>query len=139
MQRGEVEYSLRAIPLGGYVAFPDDDPNSPIPPDDPNLLKNRSIPERAAVISAGVIANFIFAYTALLLQVCTRRAVHSRTTHCTCVKESTRMHAEVPCFTHDVGSGTLGGIWIVHLITHSPAAPRIFHCLISVHNPRVHV
>lgn len=28
-QRGAVEYSLRAIPLGGYVAFPDDDPNSP--------------------------------------------------------------------------------------------------------------
>lgn len=28
-QRGEVEYSLRAIPLGGYVAFPDEkDPNN---------------------------------------------------------------------------------------------------------------
>jgi len=69
--RGEVEYSLRAIPLGGYVAFPDDDVASPYPADDPNLLKNRSIPERAAVISAGVIANIVFAYAVLLLQVAT--------------------------------------------------------------------
>lgn len=38
-------------------------------PNDPDLLKNRSIPERAAVISAGVIANIIFAYFALLVQV----------------------------------------------------------------------
>lgn len=67
----EVEYSLRLIPLGGYVAFPDDDPSeeSAFSPDDPDLLKNRSIPERAAVISAGVIANIIFAYFCLLVQV----------------------------------------------------------------------
>lgn len=31
VQRGEVEYALRALPLGGYVGFPDDDPNSTIP------------------------------------------------------------------------------------------------------------
>lgn len=63
-----VEYSLRAIPLGGYVAFPDDDPEALYQPDDPNLLKNRSIPERALVISAGVIANLIFAYSVLVGQ-----------------------------------------------------------------------
>lgn len=67
-QGKEVEYSLRAIPLGGYVAFPDDDPESKFPPDDPNLLKNRSIPQRAIVISAGVIANIIFAYSLLFTQ-----------------------------------------------------------------------
>lgn len=55
-QGKEVEYSLRAIPLGGYVAFPDDDPNSGFQSDDPDLLKNRGIPARALVISAGVIA-----------------------------------------------------------------------------------
>lgn len=65
-----MEYSFRLFPLGGYVAFPDDDPNnSKYPADDPNLLKNRSIPARTAVISAGIIANFIFAYLVLLLQV----------------------------------------------------------------------
>lgn len=70
-QGKEVEYALRAIPLGGYIAFPDDDPNSTIPPDDPDLLKNRSIPERALVISAGVLANIVFAYTVLFAQVST--------------------------------------------------------------------
>eukprot|EP00878_Enallax_costatus_P002424 GHUV01002601.1.p1 GENE.GHUV01002601.1~~GHUV01002601.1.p1 ORF type:complete len:473 (+),score=117.90 GHUV01002601.1:154-1572(+) len=69
-KRGEVEYSLRAIPLGGYVAFPDDDPKtSKFPQDDPDLLQNRSIPERALVISAGVIANVIFALAVLFAQM----------------------------------------------------------------------
>jgi len=68
-ERGGVEYSLRAVPLGGYVAFPDDDPDSKYAKDDPDLLRNRSVPERAAVISAGVIANIVFAYAVLLLQV----------------------------------------------------------------------
>lgn len=67
----QVEYSLRAIPLGGFVAFPDDDPESMYTPDDPDLLKNRSIPERALVISAGVIANIMFAYSVLFGQVLT--------------------------------------------------------------------
>lgn len=70
LQRGEVEYSLRAIPLGGYVAFPDDDPkNTKYQPDDPDLLQNRSIPERGLVISAGVIANIVFALAVLFAQV----------------------------------------------------------------------
>ncbi len=66
-QGEQTEYALRAIPLGGYVGFPDDDEESNIPSDDPNLMKNRPIIDRAIVISAGVIANFIFAYFVLLL------------------------------------------------------------------------
>lgn len=31
LQGKEVEYSLRALPLGGFVAFPDDDPESTYP------------------------------------------------------------------------------------------------------------
>lgn len=50
----EVEYSLRALPLGGFVAFPDNDEDCPYPKDDPDLLKNRPIIQRALVISAGV-------------------------------------------------------------------------------------
>ncbi|EIE19004.1 intramembrane metalloprotease [Coccomyxa subellipsoidea C-169] len=70
-QGKDVEYSLRAIPLGGYVAFPDDDPESKYEAEDPDLLKNRSIAERALVISAGVIANIIFAFSILFTQVST--------------------------------------------------------------------
>ncbi len=66
-QGKQTEYALRAIPLGGYVGFPDDDEESDIPSDDPNLMKNRPIGDRAIVISAGVIANFVFAYLVLLV------------------------------------------------------------------------
>ncbi len=68
-QGKETEYALRALPLGGFVGFPDDDPDSNIPPNDPNLLRNRPILDRAIVISAGVIANLIFAYFLLVAQV----------------------------------------------------------------------
>ncbi|XP_072956770.1 probable membrane metalloprotease ARASP2, chloroplastic [Typha angustifolia] len=64
-----VEFSLRAFPLGGFVAFPDDDPDSNIPPDDANLLKNRPIPDRLLVVSAGVAANVVFAYLIVFSQV----------------------------------------------------------------------
>jgi membrane-associated protease RseP (regulator of RpoE activity) len=67
-QGKETEYAIRAIPLGGYVGFPDDDPDSTIPQDDPDLLRNRPVLDRAIVISAGVIANLIFAYFLLVGQ-----------------------------------------------------------------------
>jgi membrane-associated protease RseP (regulator of RpoE activity) len=68
-QGTQTEYALRALPLGGYVGFPDDDPDSDILPDDPNLLRNRPILDRAIVISAGVIANLLFAFLILTIQV----------------------------------------------------------------------
>ncbi len=69
-QGPQTEYALRAIPLGGYVAFPDDeDEESNIPADDPSLMKNRPILDRAIVISAGVIANLIFAYVLIFAQL----------------------------------------------------------------------
>ncbi len=70
-QGSETEYALRGIPLGGFVGFPDEDPESTIPKDDPDLLSNRPIMDRAIVISAGVIANLIFAYFLLVTQVAT--------------------------------------------------------------------
>ncbi|MEM7772043.1 MAG: RIP metalloprotease RseP [Cyanobacteria bacterium P01_E01_bin.6] len=67
-QGKETEYSIRAIPLGGFVGFPDDEPDSNFHPDDPNLLQNRPLLDRAIVISAGVIANLIFAYFVFVAQ-----------------------------------------------------------------------
>ncbi|CAA0825075.1 Membrane metalloprotease ARASP- chloroplastic [Striga hermonthica] len=64
-----VEYSIRAFPLGGFVGFPDNDPDSDIPVDDENLLKNRPIFDRVLVVSAGVVANVVFAYIIIFLQV----------------------------------------------------------------------
>ncbi|MEL7475553.1 MAG: RIP metalloprotease RseP [Cyanobacteria bacterium P01_A01_bin.3] len=67
----ETEYALRALPLGGFVGFPDDDPDCPYPLDDPNLLRNRPVLDRAIVMSAGVLANLVFAYIVLLTMVVT--------------------------------------------------------------------
>jgi len=63
-----VQFALRAIPLGGFVGFPDDDESSTIPADDPNLLRNRPLPQRALVIAAGVLANLLLAWLVLVGQ-----------------------------------------------------------------------
>jgi membrane-associated protease RseP (regulator of RpoE activity) len=67
-RRRGVQFALRAIPLGGFVSFPDDDEDSPIPADDPNLLRNRPLTQRALVIAAGVLANLLLAWTVLVAQ-----------------------------------------------------------------------
>lgn len=63
-----MEYALRGIPLGGFVGFPDEDPESKYKPDDPDLLRNRSAGGRLIVMSAGIIANCIFAFSILFAQ-----------------------------------------------------------------------
>ena len=63
---GDVEYSVRAFPLGGFVAFPDNDEDCPYPEDDPDLLKNRPILDRFWVISAGVLHTSLLIATSLI-------------------------------------------------------------------------
>lgn len=70
-----VECSLRAIPLGGYVGFPDGEQDSGIAADDKDLLRNRPVIDRVIVTIAGVVANIVFAYTILFVQVLTVGAV----------------------------------------------------------------
>ncbi len=59
---GDITYCIHAFLLGGYVGFPDDDPNSKIPLDDPDRIANRPAWQKALVVSAGVTMNVIFAY-----------------------------------------------------------------------------
>ncbi len=63
-----ITYSLRSLPLGGFVSFPDEETDSLVKPNDPDLLKNRPIHQRAIVISAGVIANLLLAWVVLIGQ-----------------------------------------------------------------------
>ena len=63
-----ITYSIRSLPLGGFVSFPDEETNSPVKTNDPDLLKNRPIHQRAIVISAGVIANLLLAWIVLIGQ-----------------------------------------------------------------------
>ena len=67
-ERKGVTYALRLLPLGGFVSFPDDDENSTIPDDDPDLLRNRPIRQQVLVISAGVLANLLLAWVILVGQ-----------------------------------------------------------------------
>lgn len=89
-----INYSLRLLPLGGYVSFPEalteedkaewsEEDRKDIEEkyangelkeyslDDPNLLQNRPVGQRALVISAGVIFNMILSFGAILAIVTT--------------------------------------------------------------------
>ncbi len=56
-QKGETDYSIRALPIGGYVRMEGEDENS----DDPNSFNNKSVGERIAVVVAGAVMNFLLA------------------------------------------------------------------------------
>ena len=69
-RRGETEYVLAALPLGGFVKMlgegPEDEANKST---DPRAYPNKSVGARMAIISAGVIMNvflglacFVYAY-----------------------------------------------------------------------------
>lgn len=57
----ETEYSIRALPLGGYVRMEGEDTGS----DDPNGFNNKHPLKRMAIIFAGPFMNFVF--TVILL------------------------------------------------------------------------
>lgn len=59
---GEVEYCIHACLFGGYVAFPDDDPENPLPKDSPERFENKPIGARFAVMVAGVTVNAILGW-----------------------------------------------------------------------------
>ena len=59
---GETEYSLRLLPLGGFVGMLGQDDLDPAArSDDPRSYQSASIGKRMVVVSAGVIANLILA------------------------------------------------------------------------------
>lgn len=59
---GDTEILVHAFLLGGYVSFPDDEEDCDLPKDSPLRFSNKTLAQRALVISAGVICNVILAY-----------------------------------------------------------------------------
>lgn len=59
----ETEYSLRMLPLGGFVQLEGEDEDS----DDPRSYNNKPAWQRILVLSAGVVINIVFA---LIVYVC---------------------------------------------------------------------
>jgi regulator of sigma E protease len=59
-RRGETEYRISLIPLGGYVKLLGDDPRG-ADGDHPRAFLNKPIGQRIAVVAAGPLANFALA------------------------------------------------------------------------------
>ncbi len=59
---GDVEYCIHACLFGGYVAFPDDNPESNLPEDSPDRFENKPLPARFAVMVAGVSVNAVLGW-----------------------------------------------------------------------------
>ena len=62
-QKGETKYSLRALPIGGYVAMEGEEEAS----DDPRSFNNVSVGKRMAVVIAGAFMNFVLAIVAFFI------------------------------------------------------------------------
>lgn len=56
-EKGETKYSIRLLPIGGYVSMEGEDESS----DDPRSFNNVSALSRVAVVAAGAIMNFVLA------------------------------------------------------------------------------
>ena len=63
---GETTFYIHAFLFGGYVSFPDDDEDSDLPEDSPELFKNKTILQRSLVVVAGVVANVLCAMILVL-------------------------------------------------------------------------
>src|SRR3954454_3808220 len=58
--RGETEYRLSLVPLGGYVRLLGEDPGEPIPPADrPRALAAKPLWQRYTVVVAGPVFNLL--------------------------------------------------------------------------------
>jgi len=69
-QWGETTYKLAIFPLGGYVQMVgqiDGDESSDDSEDDPRSYRNKSVGQRMAIISAGVVMNVILAFVCFVL------------------------------------------------------------------------
>lgn len=59
---GETVYCIHPLLLGGYVSFPDENPESKLPKNSFKRFENKPLYQRAIVISAGVFMNIVLAF-----------------------------------------------------------------------------
>ncbi len=62
-KKGETQYSLRALPIGGYCAMEGEDSKS----EDGNAFCNKSVPRRVAIVVAGAVMNLILGFILLVI------------------------------------------------------------------------
>lgn len=71
----ETQYSLRALPIGGYVAMEGEDEES----EDSRSFRNAAIPKRLLVMVAGAFMNFVLGFLALVIVTASNPAFASTT------------------------------------------------------------
>lgn len=64
-KKSEIQYSLRAVPFGGYCKFEGEDTES----DDPRAFSNRPVWQRIIVVAAGGVFNVILGFVLFLIIV----------------------------------------------------------------------
>lgn len=57
---GETEYSIRVLPLGGFVAMLGEGEDGDVSTSDPRAFANKPVSSRMAIMLAGVVMNLIF-------------------------------------------------------------------------------
>lgn len=75
IKKGETEYSIRALPIGGYVAMEGEDEES----DSEGSFSNAPVQNRIAVVVAGAVMNLILGFAILLYMVSSQDAITSKT------------------------------------------------------------
>src|SRR5213595_1164519 len=77
VRRGETEYGVGAIPLGGYVRITGMNPNEEVPPDvAPRAYFRQPVWKRVVVISAGPAMNLLIAFAIFFALFLTQGTVH---------------------------------------------------------------
>ena len=75
VKKGETEYSIRALPIGGYVAMEGEDEES----DSEGSFSKAPVTNRIAVVVAGAVMNLILGFAILVFMVSRQDAITSRT------------------------------------------------------------
>jgi membrane-associated protease RseP (regulator of RpoE activity) len=102
-RRGETEYGIKAIPLGGFVKIVGYTPLEEIDPrDEERAFYRRPARQRAVVIAAGVMVNFVLAFVLLMVLA---MGVGVRTTG----TATTTVGAVSPCVPPSLQSGCRPG------------------------------
>ena len=74
-RKGETDYSLRALPIGGFVAMEGEDEES----DEDNAFNKAPVQSRIAVVVAGAVMNLILGFIVLVVLTSGQSAITSRT------------------------------------------------------------
>ncbi len=62
-RKNDIDYSLRAIPIGGFCKFVGEDEDN----SDPRAMNNQAVWKRIITVAAGALMNFVLAYVAAVI------------------------------------------------------------------------